>query len=305
MARMFLEPVMAQTSSSNSGTYRQIVKCQKKSDLLQGSEFNKASSTDQTLFKTSKSTGVQMEKSRTCLKYLMFLSNSLIFAGGICLLGVGIWVTTNPNGFKNIVAANPLIYTGAYIILTVGVILFFLGFLGCWGAIRESKQLLMTFLLLILIIFILELVAAVLALVFRKQIRKDYFLKELQMKYKGDNSTDVFSKTWNVIMMDFSCCGVNGPRDFGRNSTFYRLFPNRLLPEACCKRNRTFLVEHVLDKNKCVQGDAGYINNKGCFSMIAENFRNYVHLVGAFSIIVLLIELCAMAFAIFIYRTYN
>ncbi|XP_078276769.1 LOW QUALITY PROTEIN: tetraspanin-18-like [Rhinoraja longicauda] len=302
---MFLEPVMAQTSSSNSGTYRQIVKCQKKSDLLQGSEFKKASIADQTFLKTNASIGVQMEKSRTCLKCLMFLSNSLIFAGGICLLGVGIWVTTNPNGFKNIVATNPLIYTGAYIILSVGVILFFLGFLGCWGTIRESKQLLMTFLLLVLIIFILELVAAVLAFVFRKQIRKDYFLKELQMKYKGDNSTDVFSKTWNVIMMDFSCCGVNGPRDFGQNSTFYWLFPNRLLPESCCKRNRASPLEDVLDKSRCGQGDAGYINNKGCFSMIAENFQNYVHLIGAFSIVVLLIELCAMAFAIFIYRTYN
>uniref|UniRef100_UPI00398F5585 tetraspanin-18B-like n=1 Tax=Pristiophorus japonicus TaxID=55135 RepID=UPI00398F5585 len=246
-----------------------------------------------------------MEKSRTCIKYLMFVSNSLIFAGGLCLLAVGIWVTTNPNGFKNIVTANPLIYTGAYIILTVGVILFFLGFLGCWGAIRESKQLLMTFLLLILIIFILELVAAVLALVFRKQIRKDYFLKELQMKYKGDNSTDAFSKTWTTIMTDFSCCGVNGPRDFGQNSTFHALFPNMLLPETCCKRNSTILAVVFLDKNRCLQGDAGYINNKGCFSMIAENFQNYIHLVGAFSIIVLLIELGAMALAIFVYRTYN
>ncbi|XP_067863478.1 tetraspanin-18B isoform X2 [Heptranchias perlo] len=222
-----------------------------------------------------------MEKSRTCIKYLMFLSNSLIFAGGICLLGVGIWVTTNPNGFKNIVTANPLIYTGAYIILSVG------------------------FLLLILIIFILELVAAALALVFRKQIRKDYFLKELQMKYKGDNSTDAFSKTWNTIMIGFSCCGVNGPRDFGQNSTFHELFPRMLLPEACCKRNSTILAEVFLDKNKCLQGDTGYMNNKGCFSMIAENFRNYVHLIGTFSIIVLLIELGAMAFAIFVYRTYN
>ncbi|XP_043572821.1 tetraspanin-18-like isoform X1 [Chiloscyllium plagiosum] len=248
-------------------------------------------------------TGFQTEKSRTCIKYLMFLSNTLIFTGGLCLLGVGIWVTTNPNGFKNIVTANPFIYTGAYIILSVGVILFFLGCLGCWGAIRESKQLLMIFLLLILIIFILELVAAVLALVFRKQIRKDYFLKELQMKYKGDNSTDAFSKTWNAIMMDFSCCGVNGPQDFGQNSSFHELFPNMLLPEACCKKNNTVLV--FLDKNRCFQGGAGYINSKGCFSMIAENFRNYVHLVGAFSIIVLLIELGAMAFTIFVYQTYN
>ncbi|GCB68691.1 hypothetical protein scyTo_0013860, partial [Scyliorhinus torazame] len=33
---------MAQTSSSTEGTHRQSVRCQKKSDILRGSEFNRA-----------------------------------------------------------------------------------------------------------------------------------------------------------------------------------------------------------------------------------------------------------------------
>lgn len=46
-------------------------------------------------------------------------------------------------GFREIVAANPLLFTGVYVILAMGSMLFLLGFLGCCGAIRENKCLLL------------------------------------------------------------------------------------------------------------------------------------------------------------------
>lgn len=46
-------------------------------------------------------------------------------------------------GFREIVAANPLLFTGVYVILAMGGMLFLLGFLGCCGAIRENKCLLL------------------------------------------------------------------------------------------------------------------------------------------------------------------
>lgn len=49
----------------------------------------------------------------------------------------------DPTGFREIVAANPLLFTGAYIMLAMGAMLFLLGFLGCCGAIRENKCLLL------------------------------------------------------------------------------------------------------------------------------------------------------------------
>jgi tetraspanin-18 len=63
--------------------------------------------------------------------------------GGSFLLGVGLWVLLDPMGFREIVAANPLLFTGVYIILALGGLLFLLGFLGCCGAIRENKCLLL------------------------------------------------------------------------------------------------------------------------------------------------------------------
>lgn len=49
----------------------------------------------------------------------------------------------DPTGFREIVAANPLLITGAYILLAMGGLLFLLGFLGCCGAVRENKCLLL------------------------------------------------------------------------------------------------------------------------------------------------------------------
>lgn len=49
----------------------------------------------------------------------------------------------DPTGFREIVAANPLLFTGVYVILAMGSMLFLLGFLGCCGAIRENKCLLL------------------------------------------------------------------------------------------------------------------------------------------------------------------
>lgn len=63
--------------------------------------------------------------------------------GGSFLLGVGVWVLVDPTGFREIIAANPLLFTGVYVILGMGGMLFLLGFLGCCGAIRENKCLLL------------------------------------------------------------------------------------------------------------------------------------------------------------------
>ncbi|KAA8579327.1 hypothetical protein FQN60_010667, partial [Etheostoma spectabile] len=111
----------------------------------------------------------------SCMKYLMFIFNFFIFLGGSFLLGVGVWVLVDPMGFRDIVAANPLLFTGVYVILALGSMLFLLGFLGCCGAIRENKCLLLF-------------------------LTREYFSRELKRHYIGNNNTDVFTSTWDAIM---------------------------------------------------------------------------------------------------------
>lgn len=81
--------------------------------------------------------------SLTYVLSLPFSITMLAQLGGACLLGLGIWVIVDPTGFREIVAANPLLLTGAYTLLAMGGLLFLLGFLGCCGAVRENKCLLL------------------------------------------------------------------------------------------------------------------------------------------------------------------
>ncbi|NWS50348.1 TSN18 protein, partial [Probosciger aterrimus] len=79
----------------------------------------------------------------SCVKYLMFTFNVLVFAGGTCLVAVGLWVAVDPSGFQHIVAAKGVLSAGAFLLLAVGMALALLGFLGCCGALRRSRALLL------------------------------------------------------------------------------------------------------------------------------------------------------------------
>ncbi|XP_051822155.1 tetraspanin-18 [Antechinus flavipes] len=239
----------------------------------------------------------------SCMKYLMFVFNFFIFLGGACLLGIGIWVMVDPTGFREIVAANPLLFTGAYILLAMGALLFLLGFLGCCGAIRENKCLLLFFFLFILLIFLAELSAAILAFIFRENLTREFFTKELTKHYQGSNETDVFSVTWNSVMITFGCCGVNGPEDF-KSAPVYRFlnFNGDEVPEACCRREPQSRDGVLVNREECLLGRDRSLNKQGCYTVILNSFETYVYLAGALAIGVLAIELFAMIFAMCLFR---
>lgn len=230
----------------------------------------------------------------SCIKYLMFLFNFLIFLGGSFLLGVGVWVLVDPTDIRGVVlvTGHPLLSMGVYIVLALGGMLFLLGFLGCCGAIRENKCLLLFFFMLILFIFLAELAAAILAFLFREHLTRQYFTKELKRHYQGYNESDVFTSTWNAVMTTFDCCGVNSPEDF-KDSLFRHLNQNELIPAACCHRANGELA------NQCLAGNMMF---KGCYSAVVDYFELYIYVAGALAIVVLTIELFAMVFAMCLFR---
>uniref|UniRef100_A0A3Q2YN55 Tetraspanin n=1 Tax=Hippocampus comes TaxID=109280 RepID=A0A3Q2YN55_HIPCM len=227
----------------------------------------------------------------SCMKYLMFIFNFLIFLGGSFMLGVGVWVLVDPMGFKEIVAANPLLFAGVYVILAIGAMLFLLGFLGCCGALRENQCLLLFFFMFILFIFLAELAAALLAFFFREHLTREYFTRELKHHYQGNNTTDVFTSTWNAIMTTFDCCGVSGPEDFSL-SLFRLRNPNKMTPDACCRGSFCLLMLLLLF----------LLFFQGCYSAMMDYFETYIYTAGALAIVVLTIELFAMVFALCMFR---
>uniref|UniRef100_A0A8B9TR98 Tetraspanin n=1 Tax=Anas platyrhynchos TaxID=8839 RepID=A0A8B9TR98_ANAPL len=163
----------------------------------------------------------------SCVKYLMFIFNVLVFAGGTCLVGVGIWVAVDPAG------------PGAYLLLAVGIALSLLGFLGCCGALRRSR-------LLLLVV----------------SEGRELFLSELRRNYRGDEDAEVFSVAWNTLMVMFSCCGVLGPEDFGNGSRFQELHPGTPWPRACCARDGLLQAGELLGWEQCRERSPGYIHEQ-------------------------------------------
>ncbi|XP_072321376.1 tetraspanin-18B-like [Eucyclogobius newberryi] len=254
----------------------------------------------------------------SCMKYLMFIFNFFIFVGGSVLLAVGGWVLFDPLGFRELVASNPLLFTGVYLVLALGSLLFLLGFLGCCGAIRENKCLLLFFFMLILFIFLSELAVAILAFLFREHMTREYFTQELKRHYQGHNTSDVFTSTWNTIMSSFECCGVSGPQDFD-DSLFRLLSPSKAVPEACCQSEGpgpqgrgpgldgetggAYREGGDSGLEQCVGGAVAYYTNyKGCYSSLVDYFETYIYFAGALAIIVLSIELFAMVFSMCLFR---
>uniref|UniRef100_A0A3Q2DJU0 Tetraspanin n=1 Tax=Cyprinodon variegatus TaxID=28743 RepID=A0A3Q2DJU0_CYPVA len=207
--------------------------------------------------------------------------------GGSFLLGIGVWVLVDPMGFREIVAVNPVLFTGVYIILAMGGMLFLLGFLGCCGAIRENRCLLL---------FVRKIFKHFVCV--SSQLTREYFSRELKRHYQGRNNTDVFTSTWNVVMTTFDCCGISGPEDF-EESLFRLLNPNKMVPEACCQVTG-YLGEAGVEQ--CVSGSVAFRHNKGCYSAMVEYFETYIYSAGALVIVVLTVELFAMVFAMCLFK---
>uniref|UniRef100_A0A8B9U3X8 Tetraspanin n=1 Tax=Anas zonorhyncha TaxID=75864 RepID=A0A8B9U3X8_9AVES len=192
----------------------------------------------------------------SCVKYLMFIFNVLVFAGGTCLVGVGVWVAVDPAGFQDIVATKPVLRAGAYLLLAVGIALSLLGFLGCCGALRRSRLLLLV-------------VSEGRGVALTPQIRPELFLSELRRNYRGDEDTEVFSApsgTWSTygvsFPFQFSCCGVLGPEDFGNGSRFQELHPGTPWPRACCARDGLLQAGELLGWEQCRERSPGYIHEQ-------------------------------------------
>lgn len=154
----------------------------------------------------------------------------------------------------------------------------------------------------ILLIFLAELSAAILAFIFRENLTREFFTKELKKHYVRNNDTHVFSSTWNSVMITFACCGVNGPEDFEAVPPLSHLPLEETTPEACCQRKLQSREGMFVNRKACLEGDERFQNRQGCYTVILNSFETYVYLAGALAIGVLAIELFAMIFAMCLFR---
>ncbi|NXH62001.1 TSN1 protein, partial [Rhabdornis inornatus] len=226
----------------------------------------------------------------TFIKVMMILFNLAIFLGGGALLGVGIWVKVDGESFLNIFGALSSsvlqVVNVAYLLIVIGAILVVIGFLGCYGAQKESKCLLMMFFSVVLIIFIVEVAAAVVALVFTglaETLLTGLVTPLLKENYGVDPA---FTEIWNVTMTEVRCCGLNNYTDFD-DSYFYKKYHS--YPRQCFGLSPPLaILTHV-----CLL--------QGCFPQILEEIRTNAGVAGGVAAGIAALEIAAMAVSMYLY----
>merc|ERR1712241_328536 len=129
----------------------------------------------------------------------------------------GIDIDNQVKGIIREVTQPTVIEQGAYILIAAGAFIFIISFLGYCGAIKESRVLLTAYGIFIVIIALLQVAAIVLAAIYKgpagDEARK--FAKYTLKKYYRDaDHRDAVTLTWDFMMAELKCCGVNSYEDF-------------------------------------------------------------------------------------------
>nr|XP_040041056.1 tetraspanin-1 [Gasterosteus aculeatus aculeatus] len=229
----------------------------------------------------------------TFFKLMTVLFNLLIFLGGLTLLAVGIWVSAAEGSFLRVLGpfsgqGLQFVNVGLFCIV-IGAGLLLLGLLGCCGAHKESKCLLLTFFSIILIIFIAEVAVGVVALVyssFAEEVIRAWATPALQKDYGSDPTV---TNIWNTTMTELQCCGLSNHQDFV-GSKFVEENGGSL-PPSCCRTGGA----------PCSPNDAERSAVHGCFDHILETLKEQANIAGGIAAGIGILQIAAMVVSMYLY----
>ncbi|KAM7354000.1 tetraspanin 26A isoform 4-T4 [Cochliomyia hominivorax] len=222
-----------------------------------------------------------------CMKYVLFVCNTLLWMTGLIILAAGIWAWNEKDTFSNLNKLTLLVLDPAFVLICIGSCAFLIGFTGSVGALRENTCLLGTFILLVCVLLIVEICFGIMYLVLKdKGWIKDQATEGLRafiIHYREDpdqqNLIDWIQEDW------LQCCGIDGPKDWDSNNYFncssYAIGSREAcgVPFSCCRRQ-----PHELIKNKQCGYDVrkeGYpvdrhIFERGCLRAGEEYLETHI-----------------------------
>nr|XP_057942222.1 tetraspanin-9 isoform X1 [Doryrhamphus excisus] len=221
-----------------------------------------------------------------CLKYLMFIFNLIFWLCGCGLLGVGIWLSVSQGSFATFSPSFPAL-SAANMVIAVGAIVMVTGFLGCLGAIKENKCLLLSFFIVLLIILLAEVILLILFFVYSDKVSENakQDLKDGLALYNSENNIGL-RNAWNIIQAEWKCCGVIAYTDW------HEALKEKVVPDRCCQ-------EHY---QNCGRNSTNMFWNRGCFEKVEEWLDDNKHLLGTIGMVILVVQLLGMAFSMTLFH---
>uniref|UniRef100_A0AAA9RRF4 Tetraspanin-4 n=1 Tax=Bos taurus TaxID=9913 RepID=A0AAA9RRF4_BOVIN len=205
--------------------------------------------------------------------------------GGCGILGVGIWLAatqgnfaTLSSSFPSLSAANLLIVTGAFVMA--------IGFVGCIGAIKENKCLLLTFFVALLLVFLLEACITILFFAYTDKIDR-YAQRDLKkgLHLYGTPGNVGLTNAWSIIQTDFRCCGVSNYTDW------FEVYNATRVPDSCC----------LEFSESCGLHAPGTWWKAPCYETVKMWLQENLLAVGVFGLCTALVQILGLTFAMTMY----
>lgn len=237
-----------------------------------------------------------MDCGMKCVRILLFVFNFLFWVLGIALLAVGITSRTSASSWKQLMEES-LILNAANILIAAGVIVALIGFLGCCGAWKKNKCMLLSFAICIILIFILQLAGGIYAYTKKDTLQKDLEtgLNTMQNMYGKANPKTAdkeFDEAVDWFQQNVKCCGTEKPESW-TDSDWGKIAGNKGVPESCCKTQTTGCgkadIKTLLNKKT--------IFPKGCIPVGKQYAKDKIFLVGGVLIGIGVVQLLGILFA--------
>ncbi|CAG9760585.1 unnamed protein product [Ceutorhynchus assimilis] len=204
------------------------------------------------------------------IKYLLFVFNLIFAISGLGIIIAGGLVLSDVSDFTHFTTSDLL---GPPIVLIVaGSIVFIIAFLGCFGAIRESYKMLLTFAGLMVVIFILELAVGIAAAVYKGDFEGG-LKKTLRASMSNYTENNVEQVAWDKLQKKFKCCGIDKPTDWSLPSS-------APWPKSCCyelsadDQSRKPENETPKEDSYCqTQSYGAYVYSTGCFQKVKDKIE--------------------------------
>lgn len=148
------------------------------------------------------------------------------------IISIGTTIYAVNNDFAHFL--DPKYISPATLLIVVGILVFIIAFLGCFGALGESTCMVLVFAVSLSIVLILELAAAVTAYALQDDIKNVLVenINNTMYRYKYDEEAQ---RAIDFLQSKLYCCGYNDYHDWDE----IMRIENMTLPESC-RRNDTF-----------------------------------------------------------------
>lgn len=248
-------------------------------------------------------------------EFILHLTNLVYFCGGVVILVLGAVALGSPQSIVNVMSYIPKINNLSQIMNLTGIamgpsiylivegsLVIILSFVGCGGAFKRKIPIVLTFGIITLLMMLFNLAVIMFWFI------DPYFIKstvEYQMNQTlqssfippsissiglisyPSNTTDASAYSWNLMQLEYSCCGVAGIDDYQTavfNSSWYSDIgvSTALVPASCCMTNvfQTVptLTSQFVNINGCLQSTLSapvYLYTQGCINPVMAVVTQY------------------------------